>query len=76
MNPRFTLDGNSYELRGLSPEGQDVLNRLNFTSTSLHELRSQLALLKRAKNAYIEDLKLEIVRGRTGINISDLFDDD
>ena len=76
MSKRFKLDGNTYELSGLSPDGQNVLNRLNFARMSLHELRNQLAVLKRAKNAYIEDLKFEIVQGRTGINISDLFDDD
>jgi len=33
------------------------------------------ALLTKARNAYIADLKLEMVQGRSGMRFSDLFSD-
>ena len=41
-----------------------------------HELTNQQALLTKAKNAYIADLKMEIVQGRTGVDLGALFSDD
>ena len=50
--------------------------QLKFTRYMLNELNNQQALLTKAKNGYIADLKTEIVQGRTGVDLSDLFSDD
>ena len=34
-----------------------------------------MALLTKARNAYIADLKTEIIEGRTGVDLGALFDD-
>jgi len=39
-------------------------------------LSNQKALLTKAKNAYIANLKSEIVQGRTGVDLGALFSDD
>ena len=76
MNQRFRIDGVEYTTDGLSKEGRDLVARLTFTRLTLQELNNQQALLTKAKNAYIADLKSEIVQGRTGVDLGALFSDD
>lgn len=72
----FRVDGVEYATASLSKEGQDLVGMLAFTQTMLQALNNQIALLTKAKNAYIADLKTEIIRGRTGVDLSTLFGDD
>ena len=76
MSQRFCIDGVEYATDGLSQEGRDLVARLTFTRLALQELNNQKALLTKARNAYISDLKLEIVQGRTGVDLGALFSDD
>lgn len=76
MTREFTLDGVRYDADALSAEGQALVERLRFAQLQVQSLSNQQALLNKAKNAYIADLKGEIVQGRTGIDLSDLFSDD
>ena len=76
MTKRFRLDGAEYELDALSAEGRGLVERLSFVHLQVQALSNQKALLTKAKNAYISDLKLEIVQGRTGVDLGSLFSDD
>ena len=76
MKQRFRIDGVEYANESLSQEGRDLVARLTFARLTLQELNNQQALLTKAKNAYIADLKLEIVQGRTGVDLGALFSDD
>jgi len=76
MTRTFQLDGDSYDADALSLEGKVLFERLQFTQLQIKELSNHQALLNKAKNAYIEDLKSEIVQGRTGIDLGSLFSDD
>lgn len=76
MSQRFRIDGVEYDTESLSQEGRDLLARLTFTRLTLQELSNQQALLTKAKNAYIADLKSEIIQGRTGVDLGALFSDD
>lgn len=76
MSAWFRIDGNEYDPETLSEDGRGLYERLMFTQRRLQELGNQQALLSKAKNAYITDLKTEIVRGKSGIDLSDLFSDD
>ena len=76
MKQRFWIDGVEYSSDGLSEEGSGVVEQLKFTQLRLHELGNQRALMTKAKNAYILDLKMEIVRERSGVDLSALFTDD
>ena len=73
---KFKLDGLSYKIADLSDEGRDILQQLIFARTNLLELRNQHALLSKAKNAYIGDLKSDIVEGKSGVDLGALFSDD
>ena len=76
MTKRFRLDGGEYDLNALSTEGKALVERLNFAHLHVQVLSNQKALLTKAKNAYIADLKSEIVKGRTGVDLGALFSDD
>jgi len=76
MTKRFRLDGAEYDMEALSPEGRSLVERLSFANLQVQALSNQKALLTKAKNAYIADLKSEILQGRTGVDLGALFSDD
>jgi hypothetical protein len=76
MSQRFRIDGVEYTTDSLSQEGRDLVARLTFARLQQQELSNQIALLTKAKNAYISDLKTEIIQGRTGVDLGSLFSDD
>ena len=76
MSESFWIDGVEYSTEDLSKEGCNLVKQLKFTQLKLHELSNQQALMKKAGNAYIADLKMEIVRERSGVDLSALFTDD
>ncbi len=76
MSSIFRIDGVEYDIEALTQEGRDLVSRLTFTRLTLQELSNQMALLTKAKNAYIADLKIEIVKGRTGVDLTTLFSDE
>jgi len=76
MDQRFKIDGREYEILSMSQEGRELVERLRFINVKLQELQNNIALLSKAKNGYIEDLKTEIIQERTGVDFSDLFSDE
>ena len=76
MTKRFRLDGAEYDAAALPKEGQALVESMTFAQMRLQELMNQQALLTKAKNAYISDLKTEIVQCRTGVDLGALFSDD
>jgi hypothetical protein len=76
MIKRFSLDSAEYELEQLSAEGKSLVKQLRFAHLQVEALSNQRALLTKAKNAYIDDLKLEMVQGRTGVDLGSLFSAD
>ena len=76
MSQRFRIDGVEYDIETLTQEGRDLVARLTFARLRQQELSNQIALLTKAKNAYIADLKSEIIQGRTGVDLGALFSDD
>lgn len=61
MSQRLRLDGVEYDLNRLSSAALQLVERLNFVQHRLHEIQNRRALLIRAKNAYIADLKDELL---------------
>ena len=76
MTQRFRIDGAEYDAALLPKEGQALLDLMTFAQARVRELTNQQALLTKAKNAYIADLKSEIIQGRTGVDLGALFSDD
>lgn len=65
-----------YPIDQLSADGRVALDNYFQIETHLMHLRNMQAVLTKARNAYIDDLKLEILQGRTGLDYSDMFSDD
>jgi hypothetical protein len=65
-----------YDLENLPEDGKLIVAKMRFVELKLRELENQHALLTKAKNAYIADLRGEIVQGRSGINLGELFSED
>jgi hypothetical protein len=60
MVQRLRIDGIEYSVDALEGEGRVLLQRVHFTQQRIQELTNLQAVLTRAKNAYIADLRAEI----------------
>lgn len=72
MAQKISLDGIEYDLDQLSTGAREQLASLQYVTGQLQEATNMQALLTKAKNAYVAELKAEMVQARTGF----LFDDD
>lgn len=68
------LDGEEYDLSKASEEAKTLVARLQHLDRLFEEKSNLMALLTKAKNAYISDLKAEIIKNKTGVDLSTLFD--
>tara|TARA_B110000211_G_scaffold3299_1_gene3898 strand:+ start:154 stop:384 length:231 start_codon:yes stop_codon:yes gene_type:complete len=76
MVKKITVEGRDYSIADLTEDSQKIWSRLFFTLQMLEQLNAQHALLTRAKNAYIEDIKSEVVQSKSGVDFAALFSDD
>ena len=76
MSQKISLDDTEYDLASLSDEGRKVLVAYQHATESLQDAINMQALLTRAKNSYVAELKSEMVKGKTGVDLGALFDDD
>lgn len=75
MKQRFKFEDVEYSSDNLSEDNIKQLMQLQFIQSKLQELQDNSALLNKAKNGYIEDLKNEIVSGKLGVDLGDLLAD-
>ena len=75
MSTHFTLDGDAYLVDDFSEIGKELIVRLIFIDAHIKQLKNNIAVFNKAKNSYIEDLKFEAIEEKSGIRISDLFDE-
>lgn len=76
MTQRFRIDGNDYYVSELTNEGKKLLEHMIFTQVRTQELANKQALLIKAKNAYIADLKEEITQSQKFVDIGALFNEE
>jgi hypothetical protein len=68
------LEGVDYDLSKASDEARALVARLQSLGNLIEEKSNLRALLTKAKNAYIAELKAEIIKNKTGVDLSTLFD--
>ena len=61
-----------YPAENLSENGKGLLALLNSLDASITERSNLIAVLTRAKQAYIADLKAEIISKKAGLDLSDI----
>ena len=74
MSQKINVDGVEYDFESLSPEAKAILEKLQHTDTQIQDNKNLSALLTRAKNSYIHELKREMIEGKSGVDIASLFD--
>lgn len=67
-NVSFEFEGKKFSWRQLSPEVKELVRKLHFLEQGMAEKSNLIAVMTKAKNAYIEDLKAEVLRNRSGID--------
>ncbi|MHA7852149.1 hypothetical protein [Roseovarius sp.] len=75
MTEHIKFGGKSYDYSLLSAEGRRTLEMLKYTIDRLQEAQQKEEALKRAKNAFVSDLRAEIVKGTSGIDLDALLGD-
>ena len=56
MSNTISIDGTEYELENMSDEDKSLVSAINFCDVKTQEVQNQLAALKTAKQAYVNDL--------------------
>lgn len=72
---KFKFEDVEYGTDELSEDNINCFLKLQFIEGKLRELQDNAALLHKAKNGYIADLKDEIISGKLGVDIVSLIDD-
>ena len=74
MSQKINVDGVEYDFESLSPEAKAILEKLQHTDTQIQDNKNLSAILTRAKNSYVHELKREMIEGKSGVDIASLFD--
>ena len=56
MSNTISIDGTEYELENMSDEEKSLVSAINFCDVTTQEVQNQLAALKTARQAYVNDL--------------------
>ena len=75
MSKRIQLGDQIFDLSQLSLQGQENFAMLQFSNSRLEEAEAKKAALLRAYNTYVGNLKAEIVKASSGIDLGDLLAD-
>ena len=75
MLEKFKLDDIEYAKSDLSDNGRSALEQLIYIEFRMAQANNNIAILNKAKNAYIQDLSSEVLELKTGISFENLFSD-
>ena len=70
------IDGNKYSKESLPENCIELTKLVSIAQEQINNLINEHAVITRAKNAYIEDLKNEVIESKSGFDIAKLFLDD
>lgn len=68
---KIRIDGNDYEMDSLNEEARKLVVNLGFIEDQIKEVSNLIAILTKAKRAYIADLKTEMLSAKTGFDFGD-----
>ena len=75
MTGKVRIDGEDYDLASLSAEALSQFESIKFADAQIADLKNMTALLTRAKKSYVHELKNEIIKAKSGVDLSALFAD-
>ena len=68
---KITIDHTDYDLSEISVRARDLLESARSVDTKIKETKNMLAILTKAKRAYISDLKIEMLTAKAGLDFND-----
>ena len=74
MTQKINIDGIEHGLDTLSDDAKKLVASLQGIDACIHEMKNLLAIFTRAKRSYIAELKREIIKGKSGVDIASLLD--
>ena len=66
--PKFKLDDKEYDVEVLSAKAQQLTADLQNITARIQETNNMIAILTKAKHAYIADLKSEMLSAKAGFD--------
>lgn len=70
MMPIFQLDGQKYSIETMSPTISKITTDLQAIENRIQENKNLIAVLTKAKRAYISELKTEMISSKAGFDFS------
>ena len=70
------IDGDKYSKESLPENCLELTKLVSIAQEQINNLINEHAVITRAKNAYIEDLKSEVIESKSGFDFAQLFLDD
>lgn len=67
--PKIQIEGVEYETTNLSEPAKQILSQLQKITARIQETQNMLAILTKAKRAYIAELKTEMLSAKAGLLI-------
>ena len=74
MSQKIKIDDVEHDVNSLSENAKALVEKLQHTDKQIQDTTNLCALLNRAKKSYIQDLKREMIQGKSGVDIASLFD--
>ena len=74
MSKKINVDGDEYDLGNFNQDAKVILKKLKHTNKKIQDNKKMCALLMRAKKSYMSELKQEIIKGKSGVDVASLFD--
>jgi hypothetical protein len=71
----FEIEDVKYRTDALSAKNLDILKQLTFVEVKIREMINKKAIMTKARNAYISEIKKEIIKSKSGIDLSTLLSD-
>jgi len=72
---KFDIEGTEYNSKELSDRGILILRNLTYAEVKIREMINKKAIMTKARNAYISEIKKEIIKSKSGIDLSTLLSD-
>ena len=74
MVNKLVFDNVEYVLNDQNQSVKSLVLKLDNTDKAIQEKTNLYAVFTRAKNSYVQELKREMIAGKSGVDIASLFD--
>ena len=69
MNETIQIDGKVFNVNEMSDQSKSTLTSIKYVDQRISETQNMISVLNKAKNAYIESLRKEILSNKSGFLI-------